>query len=715
MLSRIADRLKKEREQQMVGRSAEITLFENTLQSPELPFLLLHLSGPDGIGKTTLLNNFKAIAEKVGARTIAIDGRNGEPTPEAFAYLLRAMMGLSREDDVLQVLGEFEGRQVLLIDSYERLEPLDAWLRDVFIPQLSTETLVVLAGTQPLSLTWRSDPGWRELTHAVALRNLNREESIQYLSSRGVPTTLHGNILEFTHGYPLALSLVADMFDQKSEAQSMSEFAPENSPHIVQVLVERFIEQTPSPAFRSALEVASLVRITNEPLLAEILEGMDGIGAPETGITAHNLFQWLRGLSFMEAGPMGLSPHEMARDAILADLRWRNGERYAELHRRAHNFYNRRLEITQGSEQQRILYDFIFLHRDSPIVRSAFQWQGGASLQATPLRTNDVESLIEMVRDHEGEQAARIATMWLEEQPEGFTVFRDKGNSNSLEPVGFLFALGLQKVTPAQAETDPAASAALEFLRQNAPLRPGEVSTHFRFWMARDTYHEVSPVQSLIMVQMVRHYLTTKGLAYTFFPVRQPERWASIFAYAEIPRLPEVDFHTDGICYGIFGHDWRQIPPTTWLGILAAKESTADVENRQRAATRMATNTTPLLVLSEDDFASAVRHALRHLHDTEALRSNPLTRSRLVQEAGGDSSTTTLARLLVETVSALQNAPKLSRCYKPLYHTFVQPAPSQERAAELLDLPFSTFRRHLTEGVAEVTRHLWQQEIREGE
>ena len=32
------------------------------------------------------------------------------------------------------------------------------------------------------------------------------------------------------------------------------------------------------------------------------------------------------------------------------------------------------------------------------------------------------------------------------------------------------------------------------------PLRPGERVTHIRFWMARDTYQDVSPAQSLIAV-----------------------------------------------------------------------------------------------------------------------------------------------------------------------------------------------------------------------
>ena len=39
-----------------------------------------------------------------------------------------------------------------------------------------------------------------------------------------------------------------------------------------------------------------------------------------------DLFDWLRDLSFVEAGPDGLFPHDLARDVIDRDLRWRDPE-----------------------------------------------------------------------------------------------------------------------------------------------------------------------------------------------------------------------------------------------------------------------------------------------------------------------------------------------------------------------------------------------------
>ena len=46
-----------------------------------------------------------------------------------------------------------------------------------------------------------------------------------------------------------------------------------------------------------------------------------------------------------------------------------------------------------------------------------------------------------------------------------------------------------------------------------------------------------------------------------------------------------------------------------------------------------------------------------------------------------------------------------------LERTYVRPAATQERAAAALGLPFSTYRRHLTQGVDRVVAWLWDQEV----
>jgi DNA-directed RNA polymerase specialized sigma24 family protein len=70
-----------------------------------------------------------------------------------------------------------------------------------------------------------------------------------------------------------------------------------------------------------------------------------------------------------------------------------------------------------------------------------------------------------------------------------------------------------------------------------------------------------------------------------------------------------------------------------------------------------------------------------------------------------------LQTVVKEAAEKLHAAPRQRKFYDALHHTYFHPALTQEQAAELLDLPFSTFRRHLKTGIEQLTQLLWQREI----
>jgi hypothetical protein len=122
-------------------------------------------------------------------------------------------------------------------------------------------------------------------------------------------------------------------------------------------------------------------------------------------------------------------------------------------------------------------------------------------------------------------------------------------------------------------------------------------------------------------------------------------------------------------------------------------------------------------VLSEPEFREAVKNALRAFHDESNLAVNPLLRSRAIIERAGAPPAATTARiealrtLVREAADGLRGAPRTARGYHAVYHTYLDPAPNQEQAADHLDLPFSTYRRHLAAGIERITQHLWQREV----
>ena len=691
MVPRLADRLDVSRRRRFVGRDFELTLFRDALAAQELPFNLLYVHGPGGVGKTTLLGEYARLAQQASADVAILDARYVDPSPDSFTAALGLAMGLPPGGSPVTTRVEKAERAAIIVDTYELLSPLDNWLREVFLPQLPEQTLIVLAGRNPLPPTWSADPGWQNLVRVVSLRNLTPDEGRAYLTRRAVPIDQQSAVLAFTHGHPLALALVADAYVQRGAFPFQAEAAPD----IVRTLVEQFVQKVPGPAHRAALEASALVRMMTEGLLAELLGVVD----------ARELFDWLRSLSFMAFGPQGLFPHDLARDALAVELRWRNPDWYAELHRRARGYYAARLSQTRGPEQQRVLFDYVYLHRDNPLMRPYLDWQETGTTMPDAMREGERPVLRAMVVAHEGEESACWLDYWCERQPAGIVVYRDSTG----QPSGFVARLALEEVAPTEREADPAIRAAWTYLERHAPLRPGERATVFRFWMARDTYQAVSALQSLIFGRAAQHYLTTPGLAFSFFPTAEPAFWAPMFTHVDLPRLPAADFAVGGRRYGVFSHDWRVTPPMTWLELLGDREITSDAEQTPPPVATA-------VVLSEPEFAAAVRDALRDFARPEALRQNPLLRSRLVHERSGAGARageriTVLQARLRETVASLQRTPREAKLYRALYHTYLDPAPTQERAAELLDVPFSTYRRHLAAGISRTIELLWQAEI----
>ncbi|AGY57399.1 AAA family ATPase [Gloeobacter kilaueensis] len=689
----LADRLRQARRRRFVGRQGECELFRSAIAAQELPFCVLWIHGPGGVGKTTLLREFASLATGAGIQVLYLDAKYFDPTLEAFGAALAQALGEEGRDAFLNRLATSGERLVLLIDTYEELNALDRWLRNTFLPQLPGDALTVLAGRNAPGREWRTDAGWQSLLKIVSLRNFNREESRTYLAAQQVPAARHRSVLEFTHGHPLALSLVADVYAQGHTG----EFAAENEPDVIKVLIECFVAELPSLLHRQALEACVLVHITTEALLSELLAVAD----------PYPYFEWLRGLSFIESTQTGLFPHELAREVLSADLRWRNRDRYIELHSRARRYYHTRLQQDSGERQQEMLFDYIYLHRDNPLVKPLFEWQHPTHIAIEPVQPDDRPHLLAMVEQYEGIASAALAAHWLDCQPQSVLVYRD----SAAQPLGFLMSLALHTATEAERNLDPATERAWRYLQSHAPLRPGEGATYFRFWMTREHYHSPSPVQSLLLTSIVRHYLTTAGLAFSFFPVRNPEMWAKMSAYADLIRIAEVDFTVGGITYGIYGHDWRLTPPAAWLSLLAEREVAMSAAVQPSAPPTR----TPVLVLSAEDFTAAVRQALRDFARPDLLQQNPLVRSRLVSDRlaaePGSEPAALLQKQILEAAALLRDSPRDRKAYLALDRTYLQPADSQEQAAEVLDMPFSTYRRHLTAAVARVREILWQREL----
>ena len=648
-----------------MGRRGEIELFRGALSDGSFTVLFMH--GPGGVGKSALLAEMAEAARQAGVAPVVVDART--VTPEASA--------LTRAAEAPET-----GRYAVLIDTYELLGPLDDWVREQFVPGLPADTVVVLAGRDAPSARWVADAGWHELLRVVSVRNLSPSEAEEYLGVEGVPAAMRARMLELAHGHPLTLSLLVEMVQRQEDVPAALRAAPD----IVRALMARLVDRVPGPRHGEALQICAHARFTTEELLRAML-----------GDDAGTLFQWLRTLSFIEEREYGLFPHDVVRDILDADLRWRDPDGYASLHRRLRAHFVERTRRSADDERvrHRNVADIMFLSRDHPIVKGYWQLTGLGQLTATGLRPGDADTVLAMIREREGEQQAAYAAHWIERQPAAFGVFRDAAG----EPFGLAAYVQLSE---ADIGDDPGARAMWEHVLRHGPPRPGESVMAWRFFV--DTEPDARPTRSETMIRL-RHgqeIITGARKAWDLVAVpSERDYWDPLLSFFDFHHAAEAAFRVGGRRYDVYGHDWRVLGVDDWLALTAERELGAPVTPPTASA--------PELVLSQPEFADAVRAALRDLHRPDRLAGNPLLRSRLVREA--DEPAAELRRLIEEAAATLRDDPRDESLHRVADRTFLRPAPTQERAAEMLGLPFSTYRRHRNRAVERIAGRLWEREL----
>ncbi|MCW7944396.1 hypothetical protein AAW14_20775 [Streptomyces hygroscopicus] len=681
MAERPADRFARARTRGFVGRRRETAAFTDLLAAGAGAVVFVY--GPGGIGKTTLLHHFADLGAEAGRSVTRL-----------------------RADELGTAFGGVEGladtpRALVTVDGVDGSRASDRLLLEQLVGRIGEDAVLVLAGREAPPLVWRTDPAWLGLLHTMRLGPLPVDDGVELLRLRGVPDGDHERLLDFTHGHPLALALVADVRAQGG----VDPLSPAASPEVVGVLLDALLDTVPTQMHRRALEACAQVLVTTEPLLAALLQVPD----------ARGLFYWLRDLSVVEYNSRGIHPHDMIRELLDSELRWRHPEQRVELRRRASSYYEAVFSDGGTARQRAVLTDFAYLHRGNPLVGPLLTHVAADSSQALyldmlsigPAAEEDVPALLAMATQHEGPASARLLAAWWGHPAGAWHTVRGP----EAEPVGFCTVLTLGTQPPDGAPADPAVEAACDFLRGSGTLRTQESALMVRSWMSRDDYQAVSPVQTLITLRLTHHYLTTDRPALTLLSFADPEFWTAGCAYADFTRLPEADFSVGGRHHGVFLHDWRRTPALTWLALLSERESAADplrIPPPDPAG--------PPRIIEREEFAAGVREALRGFGRAGGMRDCALLGSRLVTaRAGAEANPRDRAEALRQAIrdaaAVLAAAPHDRRAHRALHHTYIQPASTQQRAAELLDLPMTTYRRHLSAGIQRLTEELWQQEV----
>jgi hypothetical protein len=228
-----------------------------------------------------------------------------------------------------------------------------------------------------------------------------------------------------------------------------------------------------------------------------------------------------------------------------------------------------------------------------------------------------------------------------------------------------------------------------------------------RFVVDRTSYQGPSPTLNAVPILTLQSQLSTPNLSWDFLALAEPERWDEYFAAGDLPRAEGADFTVGDRRYGLFAHDFRTVPVEVWIERWTerALAQNGDVAPHKSVDAR--------LVLSHPDFEAAVRQGFKDLRRSDLLARNPLVRTRLVADraTAGASGAAALEAILREAAATLTRHPRDDKLLRAVDRTYLRPAATQEAAAAALGLPFSTYRRHLTGGMARIVAVLWDQEV----
>ncbi|BAL93164.1 hypothetical protein AMIS_79440 [Actinoplanes missouriensis 431] len=660
----LGERLRQARSRAFVGREEQVAAFGAALRDDPSAALVFYLHGPGGVGKSTLVRHLTDQARHANRLVIELDGRFVSRSTADFE---QAAQGLFDRPDA-----------VLVVDSFEHCQWLETWLWQRFLPRIADGALVVLAGRQAPAVEWTADPGWAGALHVAELGPLSEEQARRLLAVNGVRPESMDEVLRFAGGNPLALSLAAAV--DSARAGSAQEWSP--SAETLGTLIAGLIGEMPSPDHRRALEVAAQAYHTTEQLLQAALPEQD----------AHELFAWLRGLPFMESTAHGCHPHDAARESVVADLRWRAPDAFQAMKRRLSAEYLRQIRELPEHQALGVMSQLYYLFRDQRNIREVFTWARTGQVQDDPLRPEDIETVVRMARETEGPESAELVRYWIGRQPDGFSVYR---SIDTGEAVAFGGRIDLAAPPdPQDIAVDPVVAAAWEHCNSTAPPAPGEYIAITRFLICPGAYQVPSPVTELHHSRVQATAARSRGgMAQGMIVLHDTELWGRLLrgALTDAGVRPRVGDRT----YGLFVTDWRQVPFEMWLDNI--------LDESDRPATASAQITRP-------EFDQAVRETLQNWRSPRAFALSELLKSRLVADAVDPVAD--LRALIQQTVDEVGRDAKLIKAREALVATYFSGAPTQEAAARRAGMSFSTYRRHLRQGIDTVCSVLWDMQLR---
>jgi hypothetical protein len=639
-------RLENRDRDRFTGRHAEVAFLDRCLDSDDPPACVVHVCGPGGIGKSTLLRELARRARDRGRTVVALDGRELGPDPGVLEAALRAVAN--------------DADPVVLLDSYEQMTALDSWLRRELLLTLPDETLVVTAGRRAPDAGWFAG-GWEAVTARVDLSAMPPDEARKLLAAHGVADERVPAIIEWANGSPLALALAADAASTDADWNAIR--SPDR-PDILRSLLHRLVETELQDIRPSALGIAVVARSTTADLLRAVLPDEDA----ETG------YRQLAGLTVTEPLGNGIMMHELVRKALLADLRLRNPDLERDLRRRVADYLYEHAVSGDGL----LIIDMAHLV-ENPMIKWGFGWDGHVGMRIDAVRPGDAD-----VAEHGPGHSPdwfwwQLSRRYFAEAPARVAIARDDRD----QICGYMVCMSLA-TAPEFADSDPLTGPWLAHARQNAALGDSVL------WQSAVDFTGEGKVQAMLGIAgILRSGAANPRFAYLPIDMRVPGAVDFVRAIGA-QHLAELDVNLDGLDVQCYRLDYGP------GGLFAL------VRDQIYAELGLPQPTRPARVQAQAIDIDMVRDVLKNFRVPRELARSPLARGSSVPERA--ESVRQLVRAAAAEAFGDSETEKL--LFSVLVAGYLEPLRSHEEAASKLCMSRAAYFRRLRTSVERLAEYI---------
>jgi hypothetical protein len=542
----IGDRLRAKAERRFVGRDSELAELSDALAAEAGGTQLYFVHGPGGIGKTTLLERLRGDATRAGIVCASIDASAIAATPMALVAAIAGDLALiettATVQDIAAAMTSSDCR-LLLIDSFDAMGETSGWVREKLLPALPAQVRIVVAGRNAPDTLWTAHPLWSEAMRCILLNSLSGEEASHLLQGHAVDKAAHGAIIELSHGHPLALVLLA------AEMRKYGKIPSSLGRDAVRELIKRCVSDAPTPLHRAALEVSARAHTTTVAVLADVV---DPLQAP-------SLFNWLSEQCYMNVGTRGLSPHDLVRDVVDENLRWRDPEGSRELDDALNICLLRQLR--NGRHHSHTAMELQFLERNSAVMKRYFDFGALGSVSIGAVVAVDWDGIARLRDAGLPPPEKAMFDLWSAHSAARTFVARRPDGS----VCGVTLILRIDHVDDVTADKDPIVSAAQRSLSQSH-LAPDGVCLMSRFTIPEGDRREASPAMNALQICHLMHWATEEDLHLWIIVAHHPDHFAPLLAEMHFERMPGCDRTVGAVPMGCFVHDWKSEPWLAWRG-----------------------------------------------------------------------------------------------------------------------------------------------------